>query len=295
MGSSCGQCSVGATGGSCGQRSVGSALREPQVGHVGSALREPRVAHEGSALWAALCGSHGRLTRGELRRSRCSETCRAVDWPGQRPAPPKTPHPPWGPRAPGWPMWACTAPLRGSLRPRERLLMCAAQVLSECLSPTRTGLPLNTGHHRTGPPQTSSHPPQRPCPLPSLTWPPSTDSAAGTSSRHAAPPGGWPCSAAHLALSELNTDCFYTKIRETTLTFTEKILSFLPSALDSESPLNVRGAGSPVAVGPAQAGGGQRPEGQLHLPGQGWGQTPPSLLPAWAPVSLPPGEPFRSD
>ena len=83
--------------------------------------------------------------------------------------------------------------------------------------------------------------------------------------------------------------------RETTRTFTKKILSFLPSALDSESPLNVRGAGSPVAVGPAQAGGGQRPEGQLHLPGQGWGQIPPSLLPAWAPVSLPPGWPFRSD
>lgn len=46
-----------------------------------------------------------------------------------------------------------------------------------------------------------------------------------------------------------------------------------------------------MAVGPAQAGGGWRAEGQLPLPGQGQGQTPPSLLLAWPPSPSPQGSP----
>ena len=118
--------------------------------HAGSTLWEPREAHEGSA-------PRELLQRG-LQSSRLA-------W--AAPSSSQDAPPPWGPRAPRWPMWAYTAPLRGSPRPRECLLVCAAQVLSECPSLTQTGLPLNTGHHRAGPPQTSSHPPQRPCPLPS--------------------------------------------------------------------------------------------------------------------------------
>ena len=95
-----------------------------------------------------------------------------------------------------------------------------------------------------------------------------------------------------LSPARAHTDWFYTKIRETTLTFTEKILSFLPSALDSESPLNVGGWFS-CGCGPS-AGWGWVEDGRAAAsawPGAGQGQTPPSLLPAWPPSPRPRGSP----
>lgn len=251
----------------------------------------------------ALCAQrHGRLAGSAPREPpRRGVRSRRMAW--AAPAPPKTPHPPWGPRvpdgprgpAPPWPLLCRPRP-----RPLERLVACAAQVLSERPSPTRTGFPLNTGRHRAGAPKTSSHPPQRLCPLPLLPLdappsPLSADSAAGTSSHHAAPPGGRPCSAGHLALPELTQTVLHKNMGNHSDLYRENpFISAFCSRL-RVSPKCRRVVLLWLWAQRRLGVGGGRKGSCLCLARGGAGADPAVPPPSLAPVSPPPGQPFRSD
>lgn len=130
------------------------------------------------------------------RHGGCGEgSAGAGEWPGQRQLLTRAPHPPWGPRVPGGPAWACAWPPRcvGPARaPKSAWVPVKALDLGVSESPTRTGFPLNTGRHRAGPPKLALIPRRgrAPCPRCPLDAPsPNADSAAGTSSHRAGPPG----------------------------------------------------------------------------------------------------------